>query len=221
MATDSQQQKWIKEGRGQGELSTYKPWITVRDIASRGRSHRVFGHKTRRTHHLLSDLELAVFLMLEWNPLIEDIKEQFPLNPEQTTELAKAASIAHPAVGGVLHIMSSDFLVHSSEHHQSRFALQAKYRKDLDDPRVIEKLELERRYWQSKSIPWCIITEAEIPKTVFDNIKWLYPAIRDIDQTDIYEKLSFYVQQFKTLDLLRKSFFDQFHIVNCRNQIQA
>ena len=58
-------QKWIKDGRGSGRGIEYKPWITVRDLPSEGRSHRIFGHKSQRTHHLLSDLELAVFLLLE------------------------------------------------------------------------------------------------------------------------------------------------------------
>jgi hypothetical protein len=52
--------KWINEGRGAGKCKDYKSWLTVRDVSSVGRSHRIFGHKTRRTHHLLSDLELAV-----------------------------------------------------------------------------------------------------------------------------------------------------------------
>lgn len=38
-------QKWIKEGRGQGFGNSYKPWLTIRDVSSEGRSHRVFGHK--------------------------------------------------------------------------------------------------------------------------------------------------------------------------------
>jgi hypothetical protein len=33
-----------------------------------------------------------------------------------------------------------------------RFSIQAKYLKDLEDIRTIEKLEIERRYWQSKEI---------------------------------------------------------------------
>ena len=57
--------RWIKEGRGSGRNQEYKPWLTVRDLPSDGRSHRVFGHKSQRTHHLFSDLELAVFLLLE------------------------------------------------------------------------------------------------------------------------------------------------------------
>ena len=44
MATEHQQKRWIKEGRGQGYLKDYKPWITIRDVSSKGRSHRVFGH---------------------------------------------------------------------------------------------------------------------------------------------------------------------------------
>mgnify|MGYP000199114439 CR=1 FL=1 len=39
----------------------YQPFVKVQDISSLGRSHRVFGHKSGRTHHLLSDLELSVF----------------------------------------------------------------------------------------------------------------------------------------------------------------
>lgn len=34
-------QKWVKEGRGSGQGSDYKPWLTVRDVLSEGRSHRI------------------------------------------------------------------------------------------------------------------------------------------------------------------------------------
>ena len=196
MLSAKQQQKWIKDGRGNGELASYKPWLTVRDLSSRGRSHRVYGHKTKRTHHLLSDLELAIFLILEWNPLIQDIREQFPLRIEQTEEIADLTCIPHPAVRGIKQIMSTDFYVFSSDSISPRFSIQAKYQKDLEDTRTIEKLEIERRYWQSKEIPWQIITEQEIPKVVFDNIKWLYPAIRDDDHINLYDQIEFYVKQF-------------------------
>ena len=63
--SEAKNRRWIKEGRGSGRGSEYKPWLTVRDLPSKGRSHRIFGHKSQRTHHLLSDLELAVFLSLE------------------------------------------------------------------------------------------------------------------------------------------------------------
>ena len=103
--------KWVKEGRGSGQGSEYRPWLTVRDLPSLGRVHRVFGHKSQRTHHLLSDLELAVFLLLEWLPEVTQIREQFPLDRTLTKQLAADAGIRHPAQQGVEHFMSTDFLV--------------------------------------------------------------------------------------------------------------
>lgn len=189
------QQKWIEEKRGQGELADYKPWIKISDISSSGRSHRIFGHKTRRTHHLMSDLELATFLILEWSPNVTDIREQFPLKHEDTQQLANLIKVKHPNIRGELHVMTSDFYVITSAFSKNQFALQAKYSKDLNNPRVIEKLEIERQYWQSKDIPWQIVTEKDIPLEVQNNIKWLYPeSDNDID-SDINSKLDFYAHQ--------------------------
>ena len=55
----------IKDGRGQGFGKQYRPWLYVQDVPSEGRSHRIYSHKTGRVHHLLSDLELAAFLVFE------------------------------------------------------------------------------------------------------------------------------------------------------------
>ena len=78
--TEKQIIKRIKEGRGSGRLSSYKPWLYVNEVPSKGRSQRVYSHLTGRIHHVLSDLEFAVFLLLDHNPAITDIREQFPLN---------------------------------------------------------------------------------------------------------------------------------------------
>ena len=40
----------------------YQPFVKVADISSLGRSHRVFGHKTKRTHHLILSLRYSYFL---------------------------------------------------------------------------------------------------------------------------------------------------------------
>ncbi|WP_026959406.1 heteromeric transposase endonuclease subunit TnsA [Aliagarivorans taiwanensis] len=194
--TEAKIRRWIKQGRGQGRGADYKPWITVRDVPSDGRSHRTFGHKTQRTHHLLSDLELAVFLMLEWHRDTQDIREQFPLDREVTRVLAADAGIRHPKSGQILNVMSSDFLVNTRDAQQPKFALQAKYSKFLADAATVEKLELERRYWEEKSIPWMIVTEKEIPKVVFSNILWLYPEQSNSQpQQSLLNKLSFYAHQ--------------------------
>ena len=119
--------RWFKEGRGSGKGRDYKPWLTVRDLPSQGRSHRVFGHKSQRTHHLFSDLELAIFLILEWQSDILEIREQFPLQRDLTLELAEKHGISHPSVAGVPQYLSSDFLVNTSRPDIPKFALQAKY----------------------------------------------------------------------------------------------
>lgn len=123
---------------------------------------------------------------MEWQNDVTEIREQFPLQIELTSEIAEKHGIPHPAKSGVPQYMSSDFLVDTSRPDEPRFALQAKYSSELQKPRVIEKLELERRYWENKGVPWRLITEKEIPSTVVANIKWLYPAQRDdISELDL------------------------------------
>ncbi|MBE9550086.1 MAG: TnsA endonuclease N-terminal domain-containing protein [Proteobacteria bacterium] len=166
--------RWIREGRGNGAGKDYKPWLTVRDVPSEGRSHRIFGHLTHRTHHLLSDLELATFLLLQWRDLTTDIREQFPLDLAITKQLSDEAGIKHAEYYGVLQFMSSDFLVKTSDSNNHTFAIQVKMSSALENARTIEKLEIERRYWIEKETPWYLITEKEIPDVVFRNIDWLY-----------------------------------------------
>lgn len=177
--------KWIKEGRGSGENADYKPWLTVRDLPSKGRVHRIFGHKSQRIHHLLSDLELSVFLLLEWLPDVTQIREQFPLRRDDTKNIAADALIKHPSEYGYDNFMSSDFLVNSTSTRQPKFVLQAKYASALDDKRTVEKLEIERRYWHMKQIPWYLITEKQLPKDVVKNVEWLYPASRTEDDYEL------------------------------------
>ncbi|MEX9806634.1 TnsA endonuclease N-terminal domain-containing protein, partial [Proteus mirabilis] len=164
----------IKEGRGQGHGKDYIPWLTVQEVPSSGRSHRIYSHKTGRVHHLLSDLELAVFLSLEWESSVLDIREQFPLLPSDTRQIAIDSGIKHPVIRGVDQVMSTDFLVDCKDGPFEQFAIQVKPAAALQDERTLEKLELERRYWQQKQIPWFIFTDKEINPVVKENIEWLY-----------------------------------------------
>ena len=83
--------KRLKEGRGQGELASYKPWLTIHDLASKGYATRIYSQKTGRIHHLLSHNELYYFCLLDWSPHVKDIREQFPLRLTETLEIAAAA----------------------------------------------------------------------------------------------------------------------------------
>lgn len=189
----------IKEGRGQGHGPDYKPFIYTRDISSLGRSHRLPGSKTRRIHHLLSDLELAVFLTLDWSPLVTDIREQFPMRLEDTVRLAEEYGLPHGCYQGTQQVLTSDFLVDFDNQQRPVVAIQAKYSADLQKPEVIERLELERRYWSEKNIPWIIVTEREISRVAFANIQWLYPAQseNDVSQNDLKHYQQLFMQEFQ------------------------
>ena len=69
--------RMLKQGRGRGTHEKYKPWLTVRDVPSLGKSSRDKGWKTGRPHHFLSILELLYYLILEWSQMVTDIREQY------------------------------------------------------------------------------------------------------------------------------------------------
>mgnify|MGYP001076996206 FL=1 len=55
-------------------------------------------------------------------------------------------------------------------------ARSIKKKKDLDNPRVREKLEIERRYWAKHGVDWKLVTEDEINQQKAKNIEWLFQA---------------------------------------------
>lgn len=171
-------EKRIQEGRGQGSGSEYKPWLTIQDVASQGLVTREKGWKTNRVHQMLSKLELAYFYVLEWSPLVSDIREQYPLLPlEETLMLAREIGVRHPTDPQTRHpvVMTTDFLVSIRRGNQARdFARTIKYAQDLQSRRTIEKFEIERRYWQIRNVDWGIVTEHEIPTILVKNIELLH-----------------------------------------------
>lgn len=197
--TQAQIDRRLKDGRGQGQGSDYKPFIYTRDVSSLGRSHRLPGSKTRRLHHLLSDLELAIFLTLDRSPHVTDIREQFPMRVEDTVRIAEELGLPHGRYKGTPQVLTSDFLVDFEDPQRPSIAIQAKYSTDLQKPEVIERLELERRYWQEKGIPWVIVTEREVSKVAFANIQWLYPAHAedDIAQDDLAHYQQLFLLEFQ------------------------
>ncbi|WNV05847.1 hypothetical protein RP726_05400 [Candidatus Methylospira mobilis] len=62
---------------------------------------------------------------------------------ETTRTLAEDAGIEHPAFQGVTQIMSSDFLVNTSDSLRPKFALQAKYAEALQDPPLRDREQCE------------------------------------------------------------------------------
>ncbi len=171
---ENQYRKYLAEGRGQGKMGEYKPWIQIQDFPSQGIVSRVKGRKTGRVHHLMSNLELEYFYLLEWSDKTQDIREQYPLEDiVEAISIAEAAGIRYPydSSSGFPYVMTSDFLITTEN---GLIARAIKPTKELKKARVREKLEIERRYWKRQGIEWRLVTENEIPKTKVRNIQWLY-----------------------------------------------
>ncbi len=178
--------RWLKQGFGSGVEGSYKPWLRVSDVPSKGRSRRVRGLKSGRVHHLLSDLEYAIFLMAEYSTLIVDIREQFPLLPYGSTEVIAAEmgvrhSVYPESVTPVL--MSHDFVLTMSEKAADRtpLAISAKYQWDdtAKNKRMLEKLEIERRFASKVGrMHWKLITDAHFDPMIVSNLDWLHYGMR-------------------------------------------
>jgi hypothetical protein len=140
--------RFQKEGRGLGQRADYLPWLTIRDVPSRGRSHRLRGTTTGRVHHLLSNIECGLFYLLDWNDAVVDIREQFPLDRSTTRRLAEEMGVAHPVdvESRTPLVMTTDFVIDAVSGGQQIIVARAvKPAVDLDHPRTVEKLEIERR----------------------------------------------------------------------------
>ena len=174
--TESRIARWLKEGRGSGRGLDYKPWLTVQDVPSTGEANRIAGTKHRRVHHLLSRLELAIFLDCDWHLNVTEIREQFPIDRAETRRIAESMSIRHPQVLGVDVVMTSDFLVDigGPDIQARQVALAVKPSTDLDLPREAEKLEITRRYWAGLGVCQYILTEREVCERRRDNLIWLH-----------------------------------------------
>ena len=173
----------LKNKYGVGEGINYKPWLTIRDVKGKNAFRSIVkGITTGRKHHFLSSIETQLFYILEFNKNTIDIREQFPLDPEKTSNISERAGIPHPAVSGVAQIMTTDFLVDLLNNGKViQIAISVKYENELEDERVVEKQELERRYWESIGVKWYIFTENEVPPTLIQNIKWLIPQMHSFD----------------------------------------
>jgi hypothetical protein len=125
----------------------------------------------------MSDLELSTFLLLDWTESTTDIREQFPLEPKTTHQIATKLGFRHPAVRGESIIMTSDFFVTLSNPNQPYLAIQVKPSSELEKHRVREKLAIEEAYWTDLNIPFQIITEQDLDLVKIENIKWLSPFV--------------------------------------------
>jgi hypothetical protein len=169
-------EKLVKEGRGQGEGQDYQPFVKVQDFSSFGQANRDFGNTTQRQHDYFSKLEHRCHVIFDYAGL-RDIQEQKLIPLEKSTEIAKQCGIDHPKDTKTKRLkpLTTDFRLTVPRPVGSVIVARAvKPSAHLLDPRVIEKLELERRCWASDGIGWGLITELDIDPVLVKNLMWSY-----------------------------------------------
>jgi hypothetical protein len=89
--------------------------------------------------------------------------------------IAERAQIRYPYdnKSGFPYVMTSDFYVETTS---GSVVMSVKPASELEKPRVLEKLEIERRYWNARNVKWEIVTEREINREKARNIEWLSQA---------------------------------------------
>lgn len=184
--------KLMKEGRGQGLGSKYKPWLRIQDVPSLGRVSRIKGIRTERQHEFLSDLERNYFYILDYADDVLDIREQYPLLPiEETQYIAKSLGVEHPKdpKTGEDIVMTTDFLItRKIKEGTIDVARTIKPKSQLLDKRIIEKFEIERIFWENQGISWAIVTDEDIDKTIAQNIMSFH-SYYDIDNLETLKSI--------------------------------
>lgn len=201
--TNEKLNKWLKEGRGQGEGKDYIPWMKISDFSSIGRATRIFGVKIPRIFHLQSDNQLRCFLIFEWSALpsnseadnqtaIVDIRESYPLlsvletiDDKDDLRMSKFTD----KESGVDLVLTTSFLltVRDANGKETLMARSVKNTSELKRSSTFENLEIQRRYWCAKGVEWKLITDKQIPKQYAKNIAWVRETLLD-DGMDANQK---------------------------------
>ena len=169
------------EGRGQGEGRLYIPWILISDFPSWGQRRRSYCHITKRPAHSLSRLEYANRLLATNEDGVVDLQENLPLDRAKSVEIAFEETIKHPmAAKDCPIVMSTDLRITIMRDGKRSFKIwTTKYSDALRNWRTLEKLRIDKLYWQNEpGHTWELRTEVTLPRTFRDNVEWIYPMLR-------------------------------------------
>lgn len=180
--------------------------LKVTTFSSKGRATRIYGYKSKRIHHLQSDNQLRTFLLLEWDDRVKNIKENVMLEDLEATlynvENLRLDKFRDKETRD-LYELHTNFLIKiiTKDKGEETIALSVKNESELQQRKiVIEKMEIERRYWKIKGIKFYVITDNEIDKQFVENIKWVREALVDKgmgNKRKLSEKLYYFLQESK------------------------
>jgi len=182
--------RFIKEGRGKGEGSEYKAWLTIQDMPSRGRVTRIY--EAGRIYQFFTDNELRYFYSLIWEDSVIDVREHYPLldlnmvlNLDEESLYMKYKNDGENAP----YILTTTFLitVKNTDGSVTYYARSVKSSLELDKKNIIDRYEILRRYWEAKKIDWGIVTQKDISVARAKNISWVLPSL-EINNEDTFKE---------------------------------
>lgn len=173
--------------------------IRIQAFSSKGRVSRVLGRKSGKIHHLLSDLETNMFLILDFDRNVSNIIEHYPL--KDVRDVIDDKNIDWNKFKDKKtkedYIITTTFLV--TLINGKNIAISCKNQSELYKSNTQLKLEIERRYWSYKGVQWGIITNKELPKNRLKNIKWIMLG-EEIDEEMYFKISSIILETIEELD---------------------
>ena len=221
----------IAEGYGSGHGEHYKPWLAVGQSGVPGRSNQKLvvmpGRMTRAA--TMSRGEERVALVLYWLG-VSDVRTQYPMWPMRHAhpgtdipgfdwpanslvagllDIAKVAGIIHGIELGtnVPYVATLDIVVTHELYGRPELAAISIKPRDLlnsagPNSRMLQRLELERRYAQEAKLPYVIADRHVIPDVLWTNVNDLCPRKFVIDATQKHETFMREFEQFANQSIL-------------------
>lgn len=161
-----------KQRRGKGEGASYKPYIKTREVPSTGTGRILKDKMTGRQMHLLSQAEVYTYYLLRWDDSVIDIREQYPLELDDTLKIADQLGYKHPHDRKTS--MTTDFLVTYQEEDGTKTYKAYSVKTDrevLQNNRTVEIQRIEMAYWNLHGISFEIVFKEDMNRIKVGNIE--------------------------------------------------
>lgn len=165
--------RYIDE-RGLRADGSYTPHLTVRDVPSRGRSHRSPSGDSNRAVHTLSDGEYNCAAKLRAQGCV--VQEQFALDRVETMQAAIALRLKHPTtLDGTPLPLTIDFRILEPWNGYAARRLTFKYSTDVLTRRNYEVLAIQALCCKRQGEPLEIIDESFYDKLAVRRFEQIAP----------------------------------------------
>lgn len=164
---------------GMGTERDYKPYITTSEFNSVGTTSVVRDWKTGRGVHCLSQGEMYLFYILRWDDTNIDIREQCPLDYDETIKISNEMGFSKPK-----DTMTTDMLV--TKEDGSYVAYSVKADRNLTR-RQLQLLCVEKRYWLNHGADYHLVFKSDLNAILVSNIRLVTEFY---DEKLVFDKMS-------------------------------